>query len=262
MISRYSNWTLPGVILFLGPLLKTGFITGLMTGLITAPVKAEDGWQFEITPVIWNASVDLNFSDENSGGDIPISPDYNFFTLENLDSYLSLKAEANHGRYGLLVDSLKARYEDETTDSPVYFSTATELGFIELSARYQLVESDRLDLIAGARQAFLDIDTTLRILQRPGRVETRSYDWVDPILGLRYLHSFNPKWTARIRGDFGIFDTGSDKTQQLSTDILYQMNTRISFLIGYRYLYIKFTEDDLLYDTTLYGLQLGLGIHF
>ena len=96
MISRYFNWPLPGVILFLGPLLKKGFITGLITGLITAPVKAEDGWQFEITPVIWNASVDVNFSDENSGGDIPISPDYNFFTIENLDSYLSLKAEANH----------------------------------------------------------------------------------------------------------------------------------------------------------------------
>ena len=233
-----------------------------MTGLITDQVSADEKWQFEITPVIWNASVDVNFSDGNSGGEIPINPDYSFFTLENLDSYLSLKAEANHGRYGLLFDSLKARYEDETTDSPVYFSVGTELGFIELSARYQLSENYKLDIIAGVRRAFLDIDTTLRVLQRPGSMETRSYDWVDPILGLRYLHSFNQKWASKIRGDFGIFDTGSDRTLQLSADMLYQMSPRISFLIGYRYLYIKFREEDLLYDTALYGLQLGLGIHF
>jgi len=262
MTSAYFNWTLPGFTFPLGSLLLTVLLTVLISGLFTAPVTADEKWQFEITPVIWNASVDVNLSDENSGGVIPIDPDYSFFTLENLDSYLSVKAEANHGRYGLLFDSLKARYEDETTDSPVYFSVGTELGFIELSGRYQVTESYKLDLIAGARQAFLDIDTTLRLSQGPGRMETRSFDWLDPILGLRYLHSFNPKWSARVRGDFGIFDTGSDKTYQLSADMSYQMNTRISFLIGYRYLYIRFTEEDLLYDTTLYGLQLGLGIHF
>ena len=258
MALRYFNQTLPGFTLLFRSLL----ITGLITGSFTGPVTADEKWQFEITPVIWNASVDVNFSDENSGGGVPINPDYSFFTLENLDSYLSLKAEANHGRYGLLFDSLKARYEDETTNSPVYFSVGTELGFIELSARYQVSDRYKVDLIAGARQAFLDIDTTLPVLQRPGRMETRSYDWLDPILGLRYLHSFNQKWATKLRGDFGIFDTGSDKTLQLSADMLYQMNKRISVLIGYRYLYIKFTEEDLLYDVALDGLQLGLGIHF
>ena len=262
---RYFNLTLPGFTLFPASLFLASLFPAsllLVSLLVTTPVTAEEEWQFEITPVIWNASVDVNMSDGDSGGEIPINPDYSFFTLDNLDSYLSLKAEANHGRYGLLFDSLKARYEDETTDSPVYFSVGTELGFIELSARYQLTENYNFDIIAGVRQAFLDIDTTLRILERPGKLETRSYDWVDPMFGLRYLHPFNKKWTAKIRGDLGIFDTGSEKTHQLSADMLYQMNPRISFLVGYRYLYIKFTEDDLLYDTTLYGLQLGLGIHF
>ena len=250
MASRYLTRTLPGFTLLLCSLLSTG------------QLAANEEWQFEITPVIWNASVDVTFSDGDSGGDIPIDPDYSFFTLDNLDSYLSLKAEANHGRYGLLFDSLKARYQDETTDSPVYFSAGTELGFIELLARYQMSERYKLDIIAGVRRAFLDIDTTLRVSQGPGRMQTRSYDWVDPVLGLRYLHSFNQKWATKIRGDFGIFDTGSDKTLQISADMLYQMNPRISFLLGYRYLYIKFREEDLLYDTALYGLQIGLGIHF
>ena len=255
MAKRYSNWILPSLTLL------------LCCMSITASVAAESDttekeWHFKVTPVIWNASVDASFSDENSGGDIPIDPDYSFFTLDNLDSYLSLKAEAEHGRFGLLFDTLRASYQDETTDSPVYFSLATKLGFAELSASYRITDNYKLDIIAGVRRSFLDIDTTLRLLQRPGRVETRSYDWVDPILGLRYQHSFNPKWSAIIRGDFGIFDTGSDETHQLSADMIYQLNTRISFLVGYRYLYLKFREDDLLYDTTLYGLQLGLGIHF
>lgn len=250
MASRYLKKIVPGITILINLL------------CISKPVTADEKWDFEITPILWNASVDANLNDGNSGGDQPINPDYSFFTLDNLDSYLSLKAEANRGRFGLLFDSLRAEYQDETTDSPVYFSIGTKLGFIELSARYQLLERYKLDLFAGVRQSFLDIDTTLRVLQRPGASNTRSFEWTDPILGLRYTHAFNQKWMARIKGDYGVFDTGSEKTWQLSADMLYQMNQRISFLIGYRYLYIKFQEEDLLYDVALDGLQLGLGIHF
>jgi len=64
--------------------------------------QSENHWQFVLTPVLWNASVAARLADSNSGGgDLPIDPEYRFFTLENLDDYLSLKFEANHGRFGI-----------------------------------------------------------------------------------------------------------------------------------------------------------------
>jgi len=69
----------------------------------SAYVNAEtaDQWQFSLTPVLWNASVKASLNDSGGGGDQPINPDYNFFSLDNLDNYMSLQFEAKHGRFAL-----------------------------------------------------------------------------------------------------------------------------------------------------------------
>ncbi len=102
-------------------------------------VNAEtaEQWQFSITPVLWNASVKASLNDSGGGGDQPISPDYRFFTLDNLDNYMSLQFEAQRGRYALLFDSLRARYQDERAGRFTDLNVSTELGFIELAAAYQ-----------------------------------------------------------------------------------------------------------------------------
>ncbi len=217
-----------------------------------------DRWQFVLTPVLWNASVEASLSDNNSGGDQPIDPDYRFFTLENLDDYLSLKLEANRGRFGILFDSLRARYQDETGSSPLNFVIGSELGFLELSGRYQLLDKHELDLIGGLRRSFLDIDMALL----PGPTSKRSFSWTDPLIGLRYHYPLSHKWHTWLRADIGGFNVGTQRTINVSADMQYMMNSHISFTMGYRYLQIKFKEDDFLYEVSLDGIHLGVGIHF
>ncbi len=224
--------------------------------------QSEYDWQFVLTPVLWNASVEARLSDDSSdGGDLPIDPDYRFFTLENLDDYLSLKFEANHVRFGLLFDSLRARYQDKTSNSIANFVVGTELGFIELSARYQLYDEFELDLIAGVRRTFLDIDQTL-LLPRRSVTTKYSFSWTDPLIGLRYHHPFSKKWHAWLRGDIGGFNIATQRVINFTADMQYIINTYISLSMGYRYLAIDFKEDDILYDVSLNGLQIGIGIHF
>ncbi|RKZ67322.1 MAG: hypothetical protein DRQ44_05745 [Gammaproteobacteria bacterium] len=221
--------------------------------------QSENHWQFVLTPVLWNASVKARLSDSNSGGgDLPIDPDYRFFSLENLDDYLSLKFEANHGRFGILFDSLRARYQDETENNLVNVIVGTELGFIELSARYQLVDEHELDLIGGVRRIFLDIDQTLV----PGPAFKQSYSWTDPLIGLRYHYPISSKWHTWLRGDIAGFGVGTQRSINITADIQYLLNSSISFTVGYRYLDIEFKEDDVLYEVILDGIYLGLGIHF
>jgi len=226
----------------------------------TNNVNAQDPeqWQFVLTPVLWNASVDARFSDDNSGGEQPIFPDYSFFSLNNLDNYISLQFEARHGKLSLLFDSLSARYEDQTATTPVSLVIGSDLGFIELSAAYQLLDKHKLDVLAGVRRSFLDIDITLT----PGSGRKRSSSWTDPLIGLRYNYSFTDKWQLWLRGDIGGFNVGTEKTVNTIANIQYIINSTISFTAGYRYFQLDFKEDDLLYDVKLKGVYLGLGIHF
>ena len=220
------------------------------------------GWQFVLTPVLWNASVDATLSDSDSGGDLPINPDYRFFSLENLDDYMSLKFEANNGRFGFLFDSLRARYQDEASNNFASFTVGSELGFVQASFRYQPVNKYKLDLIFGVQQSFLDIDQTSIVGTRPGSTTKYSFDWTDPLIGLRYQYPISTKWLIWLRGSMGGFNVSTQRIIDVSTDFQYLINPTISFTIGYRYLKIDFKQDDVLYDVALDGVHIGLGIHF
>ena len=220
--------------------------------------QSSEQWQFVLTPILWNASVTANLTDDNSGGNEPIRPDYNFFSLDNLDDYMSLQFDARHGRFGILFDSLRARYDDETATNRLNLSIGSELGFIELAVSYQLLERHKLDLYGGVRRTFLDID----IILSPFIDNKSSYSWTDPLIGLRYNYSLNNNWQLWLKGDIGGFEVATQRTINVIANMQYITNKYVSFTVGYRYLQIDFKEDDILYDVNLKGVYLGVGIHF
>ena len=166
--------------------------------------------------------------------------------------------EARHRRFSLLFDSLRARYQDETERRFINLNLSTELGFIELVAAYQLSEKYKLDLLAGVRHSFLDVDMQLI----PGTQIDYSFDWTDPVIGLRYNYLLTGKWQLWLRGDVGGFDVSTQRMINATANLQYLLNNYVSFSIGYRYLQIDFKEDDFLYDVNLKGVYLGVGIHF
>ena len=235
--------------------------------LFSHHVNAEtaEQWQFSLTPVLWNASVKASLNDSGGGGDQPINPDYRFFSLENLDNYMSLQFEAQRGRYALLFDSLRARYQDERAGRLANLSVSTELGFIELAAAYQLSKKYKLDFIAGVRRSFLDVGVDLM----PGRTglipavnKQNPSSWTDPIIGLRYNYLISENWQLSLRGDVGGFGVGTQRSINAIANVQYMINQNLSFALGYRYLGLDFKEEDILSDVRLKGMQLALVIHF
>ncbi len=232
---------------------------------INVYAETADQWQFSVTPVLWNASVAAQLTDTGGGGSQPVNPDYNFFSLDNLDDYLSLQAEAKHGRFSLLFDSLRARYQDERAGRFSNLDVSTELGFIELAAAYQLSDSYKLDLIAGVRRTFLDI--TVDFIVGSGNIiptvnEQNTSSWTDPVIGLRYNYSLSDNWQLWLRGDVGGFGVGTKRSINALANLQYSFNKYVSFIVGYRYLEIDFKEEDVLQEVKLKGVYLGLGIHF
>jgi len=235
--------------------------------LCSASVFAEsvEPWQFTVTPVLWNASVVANLPGSGNGGGQPIKPDYNFFSLDNLTDYLSLQFEAKHGRFSLLFDSLRARYEDELSAGPVDFNVSSELGFVELAVAYQVSQQHKVDLIAGVRQSFLDMSANIsvdKIDLIPDLERENSSQWTDPVVGLRYNYSMTNNWQLWLRGDVGVFSVDTKRNINALANVQYIFNQYVSAIVGYRYFKIDFKQGDILKDVELKGVYLGVGIHF
>jgi hypothetical protein len=221
--------------------------------------EARDAWSFQVKPVLWNPAISLRLSDSDDDDDDENSrPDYCFFCLDKLSNYLALQAEARRSRFAVLFDGLRVRFEDTLVDGRVNLNIASTLGFVELAAAYQHREDIPLDAYVGVRYTFVENEIWF---PRLPAVE-KDYDWVDPVIGARYTYTINRDWSMLLRGDIGGFGVSTDWMTNASVDAVYRVNGLLSLSAGYRYLDIKFEDDDFLYDANLRGLQVAAAFSF
>ena len=90
----------------------------------------------------------------------------------------------------------------------------------------------------------------------------RDEDWVDPIIGARYGFEMFDKWHLRLYGDIGGFGIESDHALNAEAMLRYRFGRMFSLKFGYRYLKVEFQDNELVYDASLAGFLLGLGIRF
>jgi len=220
--------------------------------------EASDSFRFELTPYLWAASIKGTTA---TGGDEspPIDSDYNFFALDNLDGVASATFTARKNQWGFLFDFLYVAYEDTFLEaSPLQTTPRLEGTIIEFAGAYAPTSIDNLEFITGLRQQ--DITVSLASLnQKPEQTVT----WIDPFVGVIYARPLKGNFHMALRGDLGGFGIESDMAVNAEAMFRYQMGNTFSIKFGYRYLKVKFDDDaDFLYDISLDGFQLGLGIRF
>jgi len=221
-----------------------------------ALIAETTSWHYKITPYLWNVSFDGNTS--SGGNEIPIDTDYSFFSLDNLDNVFSITFEASNGHIGILFDGLRARYSDNTSNMLFATQLAVELGFIEGAASYMPSKFEHLDFIGGVRYIFLDT----QLVVTPGPTSESDHNWLDPLIGARYQNSLAENWHYQLRGDVGGFGVSSELVLNLLASVGYKFNNTLGLDLGYRYVSIDFKDDDFLYDVSMQGIVVGLGIHF
>ena len=238
------------------------FATGLIcVVMLNQAVAANTSpWIYEIRPYLWNVSFDGTTS--SGGNDFPVDVDYSFFTLDNLDNVFSLAFEANNGRFGILFDSLQAGYSDATSNLLFDARLDVDLGYLEAAVSYKPAGFSHIDIIGGIRYIFIDAQFYLQPKITPDRTVEEHYTWTDPVVGLRLQETLGKNWFYELRGDIGGFGVSSDMTLNLLGTVGFSFNKNIAAELGYRYVSIDFKEDDFLYDVSMYGLVIGLGIYF
>ncbi len=219
--------------------------------------ETPNGFQFELTPYLWAATIQGTTSIDG-GESPPYDSDYSFFALDNLDGVASATFTAQKEQWGFLVDFLYVGYEDTFKEGTSLALTARLEGTImEFAGTYAPASFENFNFIAGLRNQ--DITVSMSLTNHEAE---KSVAWTDPFLGVIYTRPLSGKFHMALRGDVGGFGIESDMAVNAEVMFRYQMNKTASIKFGYRYLKVEFDDNDLVYDISLDGVLVGLGIRF
>jgi hypothetical protein len=87
-------------------------------------------------------------------------------------------------------------------------------------------------------------------------------DWFDPVVGLRGRFNLNKAFYLTAESDLGGFGIGSDIAVQAYAALGCQITRNIFSEVGYRYLYDDFRDTNFLYQLSLHGAQITVGLKF
>jgi hypothetical protein len=89
------------------------------------------------------------------------------------------------------------------------------------------------------------------------------YDnWTDPVIGLRGRFNLNKTFYVTAQSDVGGFGIGSDIALEAYAALGCQFTRNIFSEVGYRYYYDDFRDGNFLYQLSLHGAQVTVGLTF
>jgi hypothetical protein len=232
----------------------------------------DDEWHFIAAPYLWVV---------DTSGTIKIGPivqeiDLPFDAiLSQLQGAFILHFEANKKRWGAVTDfsyvsaakggALQIPRPDGSTASG---DVGLKLLFWEAWPHYRLGEGRNVfDIIGGIR--YYRISTDIDFSQIGGPTRGLAVDWVDPIVGGRWIGQVHPKVRLTARADFGGFGAGSELTTNIQGGAAILLREKLLLLFQYRWMDIDYEQgpnallsDFFNYDATSQGALIGIGFEF
>ena len=223
--------------------------------------QKESNWDFNLAPLyLW--MVDME-------GDMGIGPidtglSVDFGTIfDNLEAVFTFHFEGVHrSNWGFFLDY---SYIDISGSQSAPPPPSLSLDFTSILAEaggyYRVGNGPHtFDFLGGVRYTKLEPEITFTAPPAPKLSKTE--DWVDPIVGLRYAYNFNDKWKLNLRGDIGGFGAGSDFTWNAIGLVQFQPWKYAAILAGYRALDQDYESGSgvnrFKYDMRLAGPVLAL----
>jgi hypothetical protein len=209
-------------------------------------------WSVTVTPYLWAAGLDGNTAASGVGSEIDTG--YSFLSLDNLDLTLAANLEARKGRWTVLLDGLYVEFSD-AFDRPTIDADAEVSGTIfETSAAYPAARVRGLELVFGVR--YVALESTVQLT--PGPVGSARESWLDPLVGARFRHDLNDRWSVSLRGDVGGFGVASELAVNLSSTFGYRVTDAMTLRFGYRALQMDFADGGFVLDAIAQGYTVGL----
>lgn len=249
-----------------------GAIAGDLQAKPPAPIPpAQADWALQVTPYLWASGIRGDLSPFRTGPTIGVSKSFGD-VLDNLNFGGFLHIWHRNGRFiisadAMLVDtSEKHAIERVPVFGPVHGLSArgdTRQVSASLQAGYRIVDTApfTLDLLAGAR--LWSISNKITVNYGPYAISHReSFDWVDPVIGLRTFYGLTDRLSLQAQGDIGGFGVASRLTWQVLATANYTLSDNLSVSAGYKILKTDYRSGGHIFDATLQGPVMGLTYRF
>jgi hypothetical protein len=205
------------------------------------PAAAPDGWLFGVSVPLWAPKIDGNGTVRGHRKDISISFDQ---LREHLDASFSMAADARKGKFDFYGDVgyMKFSYWQHFPDGHVKGSAELKFLVADAGVGYTLVKTESahpfmLEATAGARYWYAEVP--LRFKDESGTVlfsGSKTWDLVDPVLGLRASQYLTRKLHLDLAGDGGGFNLNNDTDWTWSATglLTYDFTKWFSLSAGYK----------------------------
>ena len=237
----------------------------LFAAALPGAVRAQDtnaaptGWQFDLTPYLWFASLKgtLGAEDQTASVDAKFGDIFDKVKFAGMMTF-----QAHREKLSLLLDLNYIDLQDEVSPPGPAFSsikTTSKTFMASPVAGWRVAQDEKsfADVLAGLRiwSAKNDLDFTAG--QAPELKASSTLTWVDPVIGGRWRTALSPKWSASLLGDFGGFGIGSKFTWQIAGAFHLNVGRGDAIVLGYRYLDVDYHKSGSVYDVQQYGPLLG-----
>lgn len=192
--------------------------------------------------------------------------------LENLELSAMVHAEAFYqNKWGLIFDyGFMDLASDVSLPLGGVLDAEVHQGVLELFlARRWSLKDGHVDLYGGIRWWDNDIDIDINPAILPGSISIEiGEDWVDPVVGARWLRLLSEKWAVSVRGDIGGFGVASDSTWLVSAGAQYKINQSWKLDLKYKALWVDYEDGTpgqkgyFAYDTVTHGPIVGVIYNF
>ncbi len=252
--------------------MKNSFILLIILLFPTIIFAAEPGttdqksWSFDLEPYLMATSI-AGIASVGRVTGVDVDVEFSDI-LETLNIAAMIHFEAHHeSGWGIWLDYGFMDLSQDTA-GPVGGVASTDIrqGVFEAFALYrQELTQGKIDYIAGVRLWKNNIDATVDAAMFPGSqsIKIRA-DWLDAVVGARWIHYLNDTWQFRLRGDIGGLGLASNFTGTASVGIIYVINDLMDIDLTYKATWVdyeegtKHTTDYFEYDTVTHGPILGL----
>lgn len=119
-----------------------------------------------------------------------------------------------------------------------------------------------LEAAAKKAQSRLSKEIAKRIEESTPTYAAGDQWWFDPIVGVRGQLNFTRWLFLAAQGDVGGFGAGSQIAWNVQTTLGVNFTRNVFGEIGYRYMYVDYSNGGFLYNMNSYGLFSGLGVRF
>jgi hypothetical protein len=185
--------------------------------------------------------------------------------IDELNFGATLAFEARWGgRWRFLFDGMYMNLSDDRTITVAPFrgiQATAKTVLIDPEIGYAIMggESASLDVVGGFRLWHLDNSVELRLGQDRVRA-SGTQTWADPVVGFR-LKAGRGAFLS-LKADIGGFGLGSELTWQVFGGLGLNVGSRLTTIIGFRYLDIDYRRNNFIYDVALSGPLVGFGFRF